>query len=96
VADDRWTEYPVPYTTTGSGTFGDPLIVSQAYFLVGYAADPEDDGVKDLDGVEITLEDETKLKVVRCCFTPLEIMFKNIGGGFIVPFPEASSRNGPA
>lgn len=80
---NKWTEYPVPYKTSGAGTIADPLFITSGFTLLAYGAAPGD--VVGLEGVLINVE----LKVVRCVFTPLRMELTNPGGGFALPMPQA-------
>ncbi len=90
-----WANYSFPYTTTGAGTLGDPFIVTNAYYLIGYCIDTTDDTAEFLDGPVITLMDESQVKVVRCCYAPLLFQWQNMGGGFVIPYPDPPSMPGP-
>lgn len=92
-AGDKWANYPRVYNTTGSGTLLDPFVLSDAYFLIGYRATLAE--AEGLEGVTIRPATGDAYKIVRTCYTPLILDFRNPGSGFVFEFPRPHIRPGP-
>lgn len=77
---NTWGGFPAFYHATGGSA-------DKGYFLIAYAGDNTDPAVAILDGPVIN-----GVKIVRCIYNPLWMLFFNTGDGFIIPYPSPPGR----
>lgn len=79
-------DYPVQVETSGAGTLGDPYVVEKTRYLVAYTAAADDTGTP--AGCMTLMDGMTPIKVIRCVFGPLQLVYQTIGPNtFAYPDP---------